>query len=179
MPEIGRFLSQDPLGIGHPYAYCDSNPVGWVDPEGLGARDWLIYHFSGAGEKIDKYLLLGRTANYGRVTGLHDIGCASGLEVAWAGAQWGTMMSVVALAATEAPGARLALRPRVLGAQLGVYGRFWGFADLRHAAHHTFLKSARSGFLRHFGVRPFKAPHVQIALNTFGKVRMLRIPYWW
>jgi len=169
MPEIGRFLTQDPLGIGHPYAYCDSNPVAWVDPEGLGVRDWLLQFedSTGLGSWIDRHAMLGRTANYGRVTGLHDIGCASGLEVAWAGTQWGGMMASTAFTVTEAPGARLALRPKVLGAEVRVYGRFWGFADLRHSAHHAFS----------FLGREFTVPHAQIAARILGKTRMLRIPW--
>ncbi len=35
-PEIGRFISQDPIGDGvNWYAYVGNNPVTWVDPEGL------------------------------------------------------------------------------------------------------------------------------------------------
>jgi RHS repeat-associated protein len=36
--EAGRFISVDPIGDGDNwYAYCDNNPLGWVDPEGLQA----------------------------------------------------------------------------------------------------------------------------------------------
>jgi len=169
LPELGRFIQQDPLGMGHPYAYCDSNPVAWVDPEGLGVRDWLLQFedSTGLGSSIDRYAMLGRTANYGHVTGLHDAGCASGLAVVWAGAQWGGMMASTAFTVTEAPGARLALRPKVLGAEVRVYGRFWGFADLRHSAHHAFS----------FLGREFTVPHAQIAARILGKTRMLRIPW--
>jgi RHS repeat-associated protein len=35
-PEIGRFISQDPIGSGtNWYAYVGNNPVTWVDPTGL------------------------------------------------------------------------------------------------------------------------------------------------
>jgi len=40
MPDIGRFITQDPLGIGNPYAYCDNNPIAYVDPEGLWWLAW-------------------------------------------------------------------------------------------------------------------------------------------
>ena len=33
-PEIGRFLSQDPVPSGNPYAYVGNNPVRFVDPSG-------------------------------------------------------------------------------------------------------------------------------------------------
>jgi len=34
-PEVGRFVSQDPIGTGvNWYAYAESNPVVWVDPTG-------------------------------------------------------------------------------------------------------------------------------------------------
>jgi len=38
-PELGRFISQDPIGDGvNWYAYAGNNPVVWVDPEGLAAE---------------------------------------------------------------------------------------------------------------------------------------------
>jgi len=43
-PQIGRFLSQDPLHLAtaglHNYAYADNNPLRYVDPSGLLQRDW-------------------------------------------------------------------------------------------------------------------------------------------
>jgi len=43
-PEIGRFISQDPIGEGgNSYAYADSNPVTGVDPEGLFKICWNQY----------------------------------------------------------------------------------------------------------------------------------------
>ena len=33
-PTIGRFMSQDPLPAGNPYAYVGNNPVRYVDPSG-------------------------------------------------------------------------------------------------------------------------------------------------
>jgi len=39
-PEVGRFISQDPIGEGSNwYAYSDSNPVTQIDPEGLWAKE--------------------------------------------------------------------------------------------------------------------------------------------
>ncbi len=38
-PAIGRFLSQDPAGAGHPYAYGENNPATFVDPYGLHICD--------------------------------------------------------------------------------------------------------------------------------------------
>jgi RHS repeat-associated protein len=34
-PEVGRFLSQDPIMSGHPYVYVRNNPVRFIDPLGL------------------------------------------------------------------------------------------------------------------------------------------------
>ena len=43
-PQIGRFLSQDPLHLvtagAHGYAYASNNPLRYVDPSGLMERDW-------------------------------------------------------------------------------------------------------------------------------------------
>jgi RHS repeat-associated protein len=44
-PEIGRFVSRDPLGLSagiNPYAYADGNPVLFNDPDGLmAALAWI------------------------------------------------------------------------------------------------------------------------------------------
>jgi RHS repeat-associated protein len=47
LPEVGRFMSQDPLGIGHPYSYCDSHPLVFVDPHGLESYFWADLGESG------------------------------------------------------------------------------------------------------------------------------------
>jgi RHS repeat-associated protein len=36
-PEVGRFLSQDPIMADHPYVYVRNNPVRFIDPSGLYA----------------------------------------------------------------------------------------------------------------------------------------------
>jgi len=48
-PSTGRFLTRDPVKDGRNwYVYCESNPVGKIDPEGLG--DWdLPVQFGGPG----------------------------------------------------------------------------------------------------------------------------------
>jgi RHS repeat-associated protein len=41
-PYIGRFLQTDPAGEGiNGYAYCDNDPIGFVDPDGLKHRWYL------------------------------------------------------------------------------------------------------------------------------------------
>ncbi len=168
-PELNRFIQQDPIGDGvNWYAYVGNNPVVWVDPEGLASFpcNWYWKTVGGWGEWVDKMLLAGATAGFGETAGLHDAGQASRWEVATAGGKWGGMVALTAFTATEAPGVRLALRPKYLGVQARVYGRFWGFADVGHAAHHSF---------------PFLGPrpHAQIGAFLFGKTRMVRIPYPW
>jgi RHS repeat-associated protein len=34
-PQVGRFISEDPLGAGNPYAYVDNRPLNFTDPQGL------------------------------------------------------------------------------------------------------------------------------------------------
>jgi RHS repeat-associated protein len=39
--ELARFISRDPLGItagANLYAYCDNDPINWVDPSGLASK---------------------------------------------------------------------------------------------------------------------------------------------
>jgi RHS repeat-associated protein len=89
-PELGRFVTEDPLGDGvNWYAYAGNNPVLLADPWGFYGETWYMQGMGGLSDAVDRYLTFGRTENYGRVTGLHDVGCASGLDVAWAGAQSG------------------------------------------------------------------------------------------
>jgi len=57
-PEIGGFISQDPIGDGvNWYAYVEDNPLRWVDPEGtctaaLGWKECLGAIGQGAAEGI-------------------------------------------------------------------------------------------------------------------------------
>ena len=49
-PVTGRYISADPIGLDgglNLYAYVGSNPVNWVDPEGLAGN--LTIHSSGTG----------------------------------------------------------------------------------------------------------------------------------
>ncbi len=56
-PTLGRWLSEDPLGIQgglNLYAYVRGNPVNGVDPLGLfGLSDWFHHYFFGNGAPID------------------------------------------------------------------------------------------------------------------------------
>ena len=108
-PEIGGFISQDPIGDGvNWYAYVGGNPVRWADPRGLDPDNWYWTTVGGAGEWVDSNLLFGVTGNSARVTGLHDAGQASDWEVAGAGIQWcgavGVMSTLAGKAAVAAGG---------------------------------------------------------------------------
>ena len=104
-PEVGRFISQDPIGDGvNWYAYVGSNPVVWVDPEGLRFRDWYMCGMGGASDLADRYLMFGRTANFGYTAGLYDSGAASAGQVGWAGAQWGVVVGTEAYGAAKIAG---------------------------------------------------------------------------
>jgi len=47
MPDIGRFITQDPLGAGmNWYAYVENNPVGFVDPMGLTDEWWDLSYLA-------------------------------------------------------------------------------------------------------------------------------------
>jgi len=150
------------------YAYVANRPTVGIDPEGLRFWDWYIGGMWGASDWVDRNLLGGQTRRFGRTAGCYDAGQASGLDMYVAGARWGGTMGLTAFTATEAPGVRLALRPKTLGVSGRVYGRFWGYADLHHMPHHRFSALGRG-----------KAHHAQVSVNLFGRTRTLaRIPYW-
>ncbi|GLR36214.1 hypothetical protein GCM10011247_16110 [Pseudomonas plecoglossicida] len=53
-PEIGRFNSQDPIGILGSFNFYDyaTNPIGWIDPWGLCAdKDWGAFYASRTGTR--------------------------------------------------------------------------------------------------------------------------------
>ena len=75
-PELGRFVSRDPLGLSagiNPYAYADGNPVLFNDPDGLlaavawnsvglyygQAREWLSTTASNVGQSLQNGVVYG------------------------------------------------------------------------------------------------------------------------
>ena len=96
-PDIGRFIQQDPIGDGmNWYAYAYGNPVVYIDPEGLGLRDWYMGGMGGASQWIDCNLLLGQTGRFGNTAGLYDAGQASAWDVAREGGKWGALVGAEA-----------------------------------------------------------------------------------
>ena len=55
MPEIGRWISKDPIGISgglNLYIFCENNPISFIDPLGLDYIDAIFNVFTGAFEMI-------------------------------------------------------------------------------------------------------------------------------
>jgi len=100
-PEIGRFISQDPIGKGSNwYGYVGSNPVVHIDPEGLdlcgvlelavSALEWLGFEGS---TTVSAYPRLGGSVTIGRnPNGAVFLGGAVGvgLEVGFVNDLYGT-----------------------------------------------------------------------------------------
>jgi RHS repeat-associated protein len=66
-PEIGRWLSRDPLGEEgglNLYAYVENDPVNWIDPLGLSNDKYVPDRYKHGGAHVDRYTKNG--ANVGR-----------------------------------------------------------------------------------------------------------------
>lgn len=63
-PAIGRFLSQDPLGLPRKYSYVGNNPVRFVDYDGLCKKTWKPWE---AAEECGKKLLGGAEWTYDNI----------------------------------------------------------------------------------------------------------------
>jgi RHS repeat-associated protein len=97
-PQIGRFIQQDPIGHGiNWYAYVDSNPVTWVDPEGLvkwrEIKAWYMGGMWGASDYVDQVLLGGATQRYGHTAGMYSAGSGSRWDLAKASAGWAAQLA--------------------------------------------------------------------------------------
>ena len=80
--------------------------------------DWYMNGMGETSQFVDKYVMKGSTANLGQVAGEYDSGCASGLDVAWAGAQFGGNLALnVIPGGGEARGAEVAAH----AAEEGIY----------------------------------------------------------
>ena len=100
-PAVSRFLNRDP--IGYPgglnlYRYGGNSPVMNLDPSGIfSARDAWNWYMGGFSDWTDRNLMGGSTANFGKVTGEYDSGCASGWDVAGVGAWFGANLAMNAI----------------------------------------------------------------------------------
>ncbi|MHB1462242.1 MAG: RHS repeat-associated core domain-containing protein [Armatimonadota bacterium] len=84
-PQVGRFISRDPVFSENLYAYCGNNPVNAVDPEGrlsfgfdhnafgmcglLFGGGWIFGHYESIGTDSNGDLVVGVTGYAGFITG--------------------------------------------------------------------------------------------------------------
>jgi RHS repeat-associated protein len=86
-PELGRFVSKDPLGLSagiNPYAYADGNPVLFNDPDGLmAALAWnsanQYYNDFQVGTRVQGAL------QFGAGLGMGALGTGVGVTTGWTG----------------------------------------------------------------------------------------------
>jgi RHS repeat-associated protein len=86
-PELGRFVSKDPLGLSagiNPYAYADGNPVLFNDPDGLmAALAWnsanQYYNDYQVGTRVQGAL------QFGAGLGMGALGTGVGVTTGWTG----------------------------------------------------------------------------------------------
>ena len=86
-PELGRFVSRDPLGLSagiNPYAYADGNPVLFNDPDGLmAALAWnsanQYYNDYQVGTRVQGAL------QFGAGLGMGALGTGVGVTTGWTG----------------------------------------------------------------------------------------------
>ena len=91
-PELGRFITQDPIGDGmNWYEYVDGNPVTRIDPEGM---DWLD-DASNISSGFADTITFGLTGLAQQAMGTRDfVNPKSGMYAAggWAGVGWSVAM---------------------------------------------------------------------------------------
>jgi len=158
-PEVGRFVSQDPIGDGvNWYTYAEDNPVVWVDPTGLCTsyevlRDASNF-FAGVGDTVS--FGLSRSV---RQRGGYDYVVSPGSGMYSAGAWTGVGLS----AATGAAGGIKAAGTKALGKEFSHFipkwfgrrigGRLGGAIQRNSIWNGNYV--AR---MRHFKHDPFRYP---------------------
>jgi hypothetical protein len=114
-PTLGRFISEDPLGLGgglNAYAFVGNDPVNGWDPSGMRCHDWSIHQ-----EKFrDKFI-------HFALGDLVAVGSALTHARRWRATMWGALLGL----AHEGPWGKLGSPVRPLHGWIGDHD-LWGWS---------------------------------------------------